>query len=298
MNKSFYCNSCSRYYKSYQSLWNHNKRFHSNYDQNMTKKLVIHDQNMTNFTPPKMKKTDNKICEYCNKELSAYTHLKRHQKICKENNNNNDNNKDELIKSLLNIINKQCKMHPKQLQKINNMIQNNTNNNLNNTNNNLNITINNNGPQIIELGEEKLYEVLTKKEKLDILKLGGGSLEQLIKYVHCNKKYPQFNNIIITNIRNNQAYIYNSEFGKFILSDKNEILEEMITYRFDDIKGFYEECGNNLPEKLKDSLEKFFELQYDNKYVENKCKEFSVLLYNGCDKDLLKIKHNDDELTV
>ena len=85
MENKYKCYICVKFYKSYQSLWHHNNRFHNQNmtkkvdidDHNMTKKVEIdieHDQNMT------IKKTENICCEYCNKKLSTYTHRKRHEK--------------------------------------------------------------------------------------------------------------------------------------------------------------------------------------------------------------------------
>jgi hypothetical protein len=53
-------------------------------------------------------------------------------------------------------------------------------------------------------------------------------IENIVRYTHLNDKFPQFQNIIITNIRSNQAYAYNDQLNKFILCDKNDLLEDMI----------------------------------------------------------------------
>ncbi len=70
-------------------------------------------------------------------------------------------------------------MHPKTFQKMVN-----SNNNSNN-----NITINN--FKFIEYGNEDLYNVFSKKEKLMLLKSKGSPIENIIKYTHLNDKYPQ-----------------------------------------------------------------------------------------------------------
>jgi ribosomal protein L19E len=101
------------------------------------------------------KKTENTICTYCNKKYSAYTHMRRHLKTCKQKLNAIKENEElkqemeemrqslnELKKLMLDMINKKCKMHPKTLQK---MI-------------NSNNTINNN-IQYVELGDEELHKV-------------------------------------------------------------------------------------------------------------------------------------------
>jgi hypothetical protein len=299
MENQYKCSECKKYYKSYQSVWHHKNRYHKTDIPILSPKsednIDLYTQNIPILSH---KKTDKDQCDFCNKKLSSYKNLNRHIKTCKNKNiiiQENENLKKELSdikKVLLEIMNKKCKMHPKQLQKINNMISQNNNNTINTQNNNQ-ININ-----IIELGNEEISYLFSEKEKISILKKAYGSLEELIKKVHLNKKFPQFQNIIITNIRNNQAYIYSSELGKFILCDKNSLLEDLIEYRFDDLIGFYDEYKDKLEPRLVEKLESMFDLKHDDNYIDRKSKEFNVLIYNGCNKDLLKIKHEDDELTV
>jgi hypothetical protein len=188
---------------------------------------------------------------------------------------------DELKKIMLDMMNKNCKMHPKTLQK---MI---------NSNNTINMTINNN-IQYVELGDEELSKVFSKKEKMNILKLGGGALDKIITHTHLNDAYPQFQTIIITNVKGNQAYIYNKNLKKFIVMDKTKILESLIEYRFDDLQFFYDECKDKMEPEQRDNLEKLFLLKFDDKYYVNKSKEFNVIIYNECNKD--NIKYRQDEL--
>jgi hypothetical protein len=59
-NDNFYCNECNRHYKSYKSLWNHNKTFH--------------------IKKPKIKEY---ICKVCNKSFDNKQNKYYHQKSCK-----------------------------------------------------------------------------------------------------------------------------------------------------------------------------------------------------------------------
>ena len=58
-SNKFYCNECNRQYKSYKSLWNHNKTFHSK--------------------KPKVKEY---ICKVCNKSFNNKQNKYYHQKSC------------------------------------------------------------------------------------------------------------------------------------------------------------------------------------------------------------------------
>ena len=89
---------------------------------------------------------------------------------------------------------------------------------------------------IIQMGNEKINEVFSKKEQ------GYKCLDYLIEYVHFNTKYlgeatrlltslkdaHQFNNILITNLQNDIAYKYNSKTKNFDVIKKNELLDDLI----------------------------------------------------------------------
>ncbi len=198
--KKYICNICNKNYKTYKSMWNHKKNIHDNKknnDLNMTFNQLKKDHSMTNNIQlinnlddiEENKLTDNTICMFCNKKLSAYTHLRRHLKTCKIKNNIQKENEElkkitemqalemsemrksleELKKNMLDMMNKKCKMHPKSLQK---MI---------NSNNTINMTINNN-IEYVEIGDEELYKVFSKKEKMKILCDIGSAIEKIITF--------------------------------------------------------------------------------------------------------------------
>jgi hypothetical protein len=108
----------------------------------------------------------------------------------------------------------------------------------------------------------------------------------------------QFQNIIITNKRNNDAYMYNASLKKFILVNKTELLEDLLLFRFEDLSEFYEENKNKLEPKLRINLEKFFKIKDDDDYNKKKLEEFNILIYNECNKDLLKNVYLDNNITI
>ncbi len=77
--------------------------------------------------------------------------------------------------------------------------------------------------------------------------------------------------------------------------DKNEILENLIGYMFDDLQQFYDECKNRIDPDQRESLERLFMLKYDDKYYATKSKEFNVIIYNECNKENIKYKDYIDE---
>ena len=222
----------------------------------------------------------NYNCNKCNKTFSCYQNRWRHQKTCKFINTNKEekieNNKEnkiinllmeqiktqkeqlelfkekekenqEIKKTLLELLNKNCKVHPKTLQKINKQLI--------NDNKNINNGTINNTYNIIGLGHENLTEVFSRKEKMAILKNRFYCLPELVEYAHFNDKYPQFKNILITNTQNTLAYKFDNKKKQFITVDKNDLLEDIIDERMCDLSSFYDELENDLDEKTKEIIE-------------------------------------------
>ena len=197
INKSvFECKTCNKNYKSYNSLGNHNRKFHQSIVKTKSKGLVKESKG-------------NNICNICNKifscKQSKYEHIKN--KVCNNNNNNNiilyDNKIEQLENKIIELENKISN---------NNIITNNTNNT--NTNNG---TINNNNitNNIIKVtfGEEDISELSCKDKKM-ILNSGFNSMIKLIETMHLNDNYKQFQNVQITNLKDKYGkyYLHSIEF--------------------------------------------------------------------------------------
>jgi len=246
---NFVCKICNKTYSSYQSLWNHNKKFHTLESTNLPPKPTNLPPKTTNL-PPKTTfvPIQNIQCNYCNKIFSRNDSLKRHLKICKLKIDHRDNQlklieENQLLKEQLNNILKSNKMHPKTFQKINNqLINNNTTNNTIN-NNNINITY-------IKFGDEKLSEILTDSEMMKILFDCRLGITKSVELTHFNDKrpslllninslenlyLPELKNIIITNLQNNIGYVFNGE--KFEAKPKESILGDLFDKHLDNIDG-------------------------------------------------------------
>jgi hypothetical protein len=283
---TFFCNICNKNYKSYQSLWNHNKKYHNN-PSSLCNQNVI---NMSSLEDD----TSVYYCRKCNKEFNARQNKWRHEKTCKFINSNECPTINELLvqknikleekiddmskviyemkEQMLNMMNKNCKMHPKTFQKINKQL---------NTIN-ANTTVNN--TFIVALGHEDLEQVLSQKEQLSILNKKYLCLDYLVKYIHFNDMYPQFKNIIITNNQNNLAYKYDKNENKFIAINKTDLLDTIINERMDDINTFYDLMIDKLDTKTKDIIETFINKMEDEKYKDNKKKDIKLIIYNNRDK--------------
>ena len=176
-------------------------------------------------------------------------------------------------------------------------IQNQTNN-INITNNNISNSNNtNNIQQICNLGEEDVLSLTTLQEKTKILQSCYNSIEKFIKITYCGK-YNQFKNVVITNLKSDYAYKYDSEKGYFITVNKSELLDDIFECRKLNIEEIYEELdnGNRLTNIQKRHIKEFLDkcesdeqfkpdtnTSYPN-FKEYKKSNINVLLYNNRDQ--------------
>ena len=244
-------------------------------------------------------------CTYCFKMFSRKDNMMRHYKTCKNKSSTDLKLREENIllqkqiikitdkmndlkKQLLHYMNKNCKVHPKTLVKINKQ--------LNNCNNNI-ITNNYN---IIQLGKEELSQIFSNKEKLDVLNKGFESLDFLVSYTHFNDKYPQFKNILITNTQNDLAYKYNEATLQFDAVKKDELLEEIVSERMYNINEFLDEFNKCLSSKTKGIIASFINNMKNKNYEEWKKKNIKLIIYNNRNKvnvlnSLPEIQNETDE---
>jgi hypothetical protein len=262
----FKCNTCNKYYKSYQSVWHHKKRYHVEIPTNDQQKHTLNQHLPTYIDSIKMKKTDNKICTFCNKLFSCYNSMNRHQQTCKFKKNQIE--KEEMKTEIAEL-----KKMVADLIKTKSNITNNktTNNNNNNTINNNNGTINNNNYiTIVPFGKENFVEVTTEKEHLFILKQDGNNvLYKCIEMKHFNDNLPQFHNYMRTNNRTNESKIYDQDVLDFKIGADNEIVDDVITnaeYDIDDMLKLHE---NKINHKHKENIKRIIEEPYSSHVEKN-----------------------------
>ena len=320
---SFECKVCCKDYKSYQSLWNHNKRFHVKSviqcDTSVIQNSLVCDTSVIN---------NPLICKFCNRTFNFRNNRWKHEKICKKNNIDKEQQAKELEKKKLELEiakennklakenNKKLKEEAKILQlkiklqkakqvdnvtlkKLNKLllqhranIQNNSNNNNTNSNNNINI-VNNNVFQIKQVGNENITETLSYNEKKAIIKASNSPLEKLIEIAHCGN-HDQFKNVIITNIKDDYLYNYDEKSGVFILSNKTNLMRFLVNNRIEDLKKIYNELikiknSNNqsiISDEIKRKVNYYFDdIQNETEISRNyKIKEVIKILFNCQEK--------------
>ena len=150
------------------------------------------------------------------------------------------------------------------------------------------------------------YKILTEIEILNILNKPWEALEESIKAIHFNKKLPEYNNILITNLKDTIAYIFDE--SKFIVIPKNEAITELINYHMDEIESYLIEYEDKISEnKLKelnnfintinDNDKKYFHEGFNKTYHNYRIYKSDLiknLIYNNSDPKLLeKLKNTD-----
>ena len=141
--KQYICNICNKNYSCNQSLWYHNKQFHTNNNNNK-----ILNKSLT--------------CEYCNKIFNTRAAKSYHKKKCVNLINDNNNINNTTNNTTNNITNNKIYNTNSNNTINNNTINNNTTSNSNNNSNN-NIQINN--IIINPFGKENIMKIAIKDIK-------------------------------------------------------------------------------------------------------------------------------------
>lgn len=292
------CEECGKSYVKYNSFWKHKKDKHIN-----------NNSTIANISGPIIESIDdnsNQSCDYCYKSFSSKYNRDRHMINCKVNpqikqklvkkktiNELNDTNESKLVNILQHI--KESKAGNREL--LGGDI-NNTHNkvgrdqiiNSNNTNTNNNII------NIVTLGNENLSDILDNNEQIKILNQRFNCFDYMVDYVHFNEKYPQFHNILINDLKSNKGQVYNENRKDFDVVRKDNILDNLIESRLNDIEDFLIKNSDKVKKTTRQIIEKFIKnitYEFDkknSKYMKDKKDDIQVMMYNK--RDVVKKTHN------
>jgi gas vesicle protein len=299
---SYNCDACKKEYSSYQSLWNHNKRFHK------TDPLKTEGNQPNPDDLPPISEGQFYLCNHCSKKYTRKDNLKRHFDKCDEKHTieNMKKKMEELQKQICEMQNKSNQSNPSNVNNITNQTNNNAPVNNTNTTVNNNGTINNINNVFVKFGSIKYNKILSKGEIKRIINKQRLSLEEGIKTVHFNKKHPEYNNFFITNLKDDIAYIFDGK--NFISVDKNEMLSQLIDMHSDEISVSLEQNKKEIKPSFIPRIENFlkslnndkkkFKDETTNKTYSNfkACKIHSLkkMVYNESDTKKLKQLNNMD----
>jgi hypothetical protein len=262
-------------------------------------------------------------CKYCNK-IYANRHSKwKHQNICKNNTDKITQNKnidttidkkfEDFKNTILDIIQKEAKIHPKTLQKINKQLINNTNN----TNNTINNGPINNGQVInntyVKFGNEQLSKLLTRKDMLKIInqqclcieesiikkikdfliinedkiKIYDFYFSESIKTVHFNKNLPEILNSLEFKITDSEKSLDFSEpeYNNIFITN----MKDTIAYIFDGSRFILTSKDTVINDLYNNHLENIEQFLEEAEIPENKYSKITKFLDSLNDDDKLFI---------
>jgi len=234
-------------------------------------------------------------CERClrefTKKFSYEKHVKRKFPCRKINSKKNADiaTLETLLIEFKNIVERIEKLESCPPKKISNKIKN-TDDKYINVNNNINNgTINNNSNNInihlVAFGKEKMNFVID-----DIAKIcqGNKTIPNLINYMHFDANKPENHNIYMPNRKNKkEVFVYDGE--NWMLSDKKEIVEQLIDKGIMYMEGKIDELQNKISESKLNAIQRAIDTYNDiddegNKEAVNKItNDIELILYNKKD---------------
>jgi hypothetical protein len=228
--------------------------------------------------------TINNDCSYCNKLFSNKYTLKSHLNICKKKKSVDDFNQsqiEELKKMFERKFEEQQQKIQEQQKKIDELshITDNSKNitvNENSNNNNNNTT--NNVINIYNAGKEDL----SRLSKEDIIKIcTSGTYYPLVaaEIIHCNEKYPEFQNFLISNLRSDTGKVLVND--KWIAKPQDEILSNIMHVDKKHVSTLMKDL--EVEDKLKIKLESTKDEIDTNQSKEHMKKKIKNKLYNASD---------------
>jgi hypothetical protein len=174
----------------------------------------------------------NNECSYCNKLYSNKHNLKTHVNSCKKNPNNDiitHAQIEELKKMFEHKLEEQEKKFEEQLKKkveeLSHVSETNNNININENSNNITNNTTNNTINIYSSGKEDL-SILSKEDIIKLCTSGTYYPIVAVEILHCNDKYPEFQNVLISNLRASTGLVKIND--KWETKSHDELLTNMM----------------------------------------------------------------------
>lgn len=259
-------------------------------------------------------------CPYCNETFTIEQNLKRHiknksckfNKILEKNKDDNGNIIDineylkdpNLFNSFMELINSKNQENINYVNSLNTNI--NSNNNVNNINklksnliNNVNANIQNNNNIVILSAFGKEGKIKLPKKLLHCLyrNLEDG-IPKLVKYIHYNDDFPQFQNIQGKGFDSSIVTVFDGE--NWILKRKDEAIESLIKEKKEIFDDFFDELEENKHSKLNQKIIQNYNKQSDkldnvlNKYFYgNEPEKEAKALYKSVQTNINIIMENE-----
>jgi hypothetical protein len=294
----FKCKICNKIYKSYQSLWNHNHKYHDNEtpqnSSSITQKTSIYSQNSSSIQS-QLKDENNKLsCICCKKVFSRIDNLKRHQIKCNKNKFEKYDQELEILKNEIKQI-KENKNNKKSTTNIR-------------VNGNIIGTNHDSGPKIIinKTGSENIDHI-TYNEVSTIFDNEISSVVKLIELINFNECKPENHSFCSTALESPYLSFYNTDTNTVNKERKRYFFEEVICKSIQNheiLYGKFKNKFNSIKRKqIEDNiynLKKIKENSFNSKIIGEMIRNLNLLSYNN--RDLVqdtwtgrKYEHESDE---
>ncbi len=271
----FICKICNKNYKSYQSLWNHNHKYHT---------TIIHITPQSNHKNPHFdhknphSTTNNLSCNHCNKIFSRIDSLNRHIKTCKIKNDQEVISKSNLEETIMKIIKNEMKNNKKSTTNIR-------------VNGNIIGTNHDSGPKIIinKTGSESIDQ-LTYNEVSAIFDNEISSVVKLIELINFNESKPENHSFCSTALESPYLSFYNTNTNTVNKERKRYFFEEVICKSIQNheiLYGKFKNKFNSIKRKqIEDNiynLKKIKENSFNSKIIGEMIRNLNLLSYNNRD---------------
>ena len=299
----FKCKICNKLYSSYQSLWNHNHKYHTIITNQMTSndfKMTLNDCKLTSND---FHQNNQFTCEFCKKTFSRKNNLNYHIKNkckCKCDNKNDIKTNNEIKFELVEIKNKIIKLENKKNNKIINNIK--VNGNIFNGNK-MDV-----GPKIIinKTGNENIDQI-TYNEVSTIFDNEISSVVKLIELVNFNEYKPENHSFCSTALESPYLSFYNTDTNTVNKERKRYFFEDVICKSIQNHEILYSKFKNKFNsikrKQIEDNilnLKKIKENTFNSKIIGEMIRNLNLLSYNN--RDLIqetwlgkKYDHESDE---
>lgn len=265
----YICNICNKNYSSYQSLWSHNKKFHSQ---------VMTGANTNNLQLIVKQENKNTLCGFCKIELSNRQGRWRHEKKCKEK--PHLENKSEIEK-----LNEKIQLLENKIDNKTKNIKNTNNGNIINGNGNIvknNIIINKTGTENIDQ--------LTYNEVSVIFDHEITSIILLIEIVNFNERKPENHSFCSTALESAYLSFYNTETKTIDKERKRYFYENIICKHIEHheyLYGKYKSKFNSIKRKqIEDNIYNLKQIKangFNSKIMLEIIRKLNLVSYNKRD---------------
>ena len=266
----FRCNTCNKQYKSYQSLWNHNKRYHNTEiaksNPEVTMSLAKSNPEVTmslaKSNPPlKNDTTVQYTCMFCNKIYKYKQGKWRHEQKCSKLYVAKQNEITTRLDKIESIVNKPTII-----------------NNINNINNGI---INNKKIVINKIGQENIN--LNNHEIADIFNKQIDAVSKTVEYIYFNERIPSNHSFCTTAIDSQYLSVYDTKSNQIIKDRKKYFLNDVLTRAIDIQETLYNKFKTKFSPLKKSQIEdniKNLKRIRDSDYNDKILQEINLLTYN------------------